>query len=53
MESLIAMMVNTYETTNEHHREWIRQVKTLDRIYFFFIFFNFIQKKVGKNGFEY
>lgn len=24
---LIAMMANTYDTTNEHKREWIRQVK--------------------------
>lgn len=23
---LIAMMANTYDTTNEHKREWIRQV---------------------------
>jgi hypothetical protein len=25
-QSLVAMMVNTYETTNEYDREWIRQV---------------------------
>jgi hypothetical protein len=28
-QSLIAMMANTYETTNEHDREWIRQVREI------------------------